>query len=124
MMDVRALRDEADYDWALSQISPYFETPPTKGSAQADRFDVLADLIEAYERRQWPIAPAKPLDAIRFAMELKGLGQTDLARLLGSRSRASEVLSGRRGLTLAMMAKLHQHWGIPADSLLQAVDAA
>lgn len=119
-MDVRALHDEVDYDWALSEIAVYFAQPPEPGSKAADRFDVLADLIDAYERRHWPISPADPLDAIRFAMELKGLTQVDLARLLGSRSRASEVLSGRRRLTPAMIAKLHHNWGIPAESLLQS----
>ncbi|HQT55052.1 MAG: helix-turn-helix domain-containing protein [Phenylobacterium sp.] len=123
-MDIRALHNEADYDWALSEVAQYFEAQPAKGSAQADRFDVLSDLIEAYERRRWPIEPAEPLDAIRFAMDLKGLTQTDLAQLLGSRSRASEVLNGRRSLTPAMMAKLHRQWGVPADSLLRALDAA
>jgi HTH-type transcriptional regulator/antitoxin HigA len=123
-MDVRALHDESDYDWALSEVARYFDAPPAKGTPEADRFDVLADLIDAYERRRWPIAPAEPLDAIRFAMDLKGLNQTDLAKLLGSRSRASEVLSGRRGLTPAMMAKLHRQWGVPAESLLGTLDAA
>ena len=54
-MEVRALHSEEDYDWALAQIGPYFENPPKLGSPEADRFDVLADLIEAYERRVWPI---------------------------------------------------------------------
>jgi HTH-type transcriptional regulator/antitoxin HigA len=123
-MDVRALRSEADYDWALGEIAGYFVDLPAMGSEAAARFDVLADLIEAYERRAWPIAPAEPLDAIRYAMELKGLTQTDLASVLGSRSRASEVLNGRRGLTPSMMAKLHRHWGVPAESLLRTLDAA
>jgi antitoxin component HigA of HigAB toxin-antitoxin module len=64
------------------------------------------------------------LDAIRYAMELKGLTQTDLASVLGSRSRASEVLNGRRGLTPSMMAKLHRYWGVPAESLLRTLGAA
>ena len=123
-MDVRALHSEADYDWALGKIAGYFAAPPPIGSEAAARFDVLADLIEAYERRVWPVEPAEPLDAIRYAMELKGLTQTDLADLLGSRSRASEVLSGRRRLTPAMMTKLHRRWGVPAESLLRALDAA
>lgn len=123
-MDIRALHTEADYDWALAEIAPYFAAPPPSGSQAAARFDVLADLIEAYERRAWPIEPADPLDAIRYAMDLKGLTQTDLANLLGSRSRASEVLAGRRRLTPNMMAKLHRKWGVPAESLLRTVDAA
>jgi len=123
-MDIRALHTEADYDWALAEIAGYFEEVPQLGSEAAARFDVLADLIEAYERRSWPIKPAEPLDAIRYAMELKGLTQTDLAVLLGSRSRASEILNGRRCLTPAMMVKLHRHWGVPAESLLSTLDAA
>ncbi|WP_304166087.1 type II toxin-antitoxin system HigA family antitoxin [Phenylobacterium aquaticum] len=123
-MDVRALHDERDYDWALAEVARYFETQPSPGSAEADRFDVLSDLIEAYERRCWPIEPAEALDAIRFAMELRGMTQTDLAQLLGSRSRASEILNGRRTLTPSMMAKLHRQWGVPAESLLRALDAA
>ena len=123
-MDIRALHSEADYDWALDEVAEYFAAPPPTGTEAAARFDVLADLIEAYERRSWPIKPAEPLDAIRYAMELQGLTQTDLANLLGSRSRASEVLTGRRGLTPSMMAKLHHRWGVPAESLLRALDAA
>ena len=123
-MDVRALNSEADYDWALAEVARYFEAPPERGTAAADRFDVLSDLIEAYEHRHWPIEAAEPLDAIRFAMELKGLTQADLGRLLGSRSRASEILSGQRPLTPRMMAKLHRDWGVPAESLLKAFEKA
>lgn len=123
-MDVRALHDEADYDWALGEVVRYFTDPPRRATAEADRFDVLSDLIEAYEQRRWPIEPADPVDAIRFAMDLKGLTQADLGRLLGSRSRASEILSGRRGLTPRMMVKLHRAWGVPAESLLKALDQA
>ena len=123
-MEVRALHGEEDYDWALAQIGLYFENPPKPGTPEADRFDVLADLIEAYERRVWPIEPAGALDAIRFVMELKGLKQADLAKLIGSRSRASEILSGRRTRTPRMMAKLHARWGVPAESLLKNFEDA
>lgn len=123
-MDIRALRTEADYDWALAQVARYFEHEPAPGSAEADRFDVLSDLIEAYERRVWPIAPVDAVEAIRFAMAVRGLTQSDLAQLLGTRSRASEVLNGKRRLTPGMMAKLNREWGVPAESLILAADAA
>jgi HTH-type transcriptional regulator/antitoxin HigA len=81
-------------------------------------------LIEAYERERWPIDPPDPVEAIRYCMEQQGRSQSDLAVLLGSRSRASEILSRRRPLTLEMVRKLHLEWGIPAESLLRAYDLA
>jgi HTH-type transcriptional regulator/antitoxin HigA len=59
-MDVRPIRTEADYDWALAEIEPYFVNPPSVGTAEAERFDVLAALIEAYEAHHWPIEPPDP----------------------------------------------------------------
>ena len=118
-MDVRPLRTEADYEWALKEISHYFETQPKPGSAEGDRFDVLATLIGAYEDKRWPIAPPDPVDAIRFRMEQAGYGQGDLAALLGSRSRASEILRRKRPLTMEQALKLHEQWQIPAEALLR-----
>lgn len=118
-MDVRPLRSEADYEWALKEISRYFEHQPEAGTAEGDRFDVLATLIEAYEDRHWPIDPPDPVDAIRFRMEQAGFGQTDLAQLLGSRSRASEIMHRKRSLTMEQALKLHREWQIPAEALLR-----
>jgi HTH-type transcriptional regulator/antitoxin HigA len=87
-MNVRPIKTEADYDWALKEIARYFDVQPKPGTAEGDRFDVLATLIEAYEEKRWPIDPPDPVDAIRFRMEQAGFGQADLATLLGSRSRA------------------------------------
>jgi HTH-type transcriptional regulator/antitoxin HigA len=117
-MDIRPVRNEDDYDWALKEIERYFETPPARGSDEADRFDVLASLIEAYENSRWPIEPVDPIDALHYRMEAGGFSQADLARLIGSRSRASEILRRRRPLTLPMIQKLHKEWGIPAESLI------
>jgi HTH-type transcriptional regulator/antitoxin HigA len=121
-MDIRPIRNEADYEAALKEIEPYFEQEPAPGSPDADRFDVLATLIEAYERVHWPVDPPDPVEAIRYCMEQRGYTQSELAALLGSRSRASEVLNRRRPLTLEMVRKLHQEWGIPAESLLRPYD--
>ena len=123
-MDIRPLRTEADYDWALSEIGAYFRREPAPGTPRADRFDVLAALIAEYERRHWPIDPPDPGAAIRARMEQAGYSQADLARLLGSRSRASEILAGRRGLTMEQARRLHEAWNIPAEVLIQPPRAA
>jgi HTH-type transcriptional regulator/antitoxin HigA len=123
-MDIRPLRNEADYDWALSEIEQYFRDEPAPGTPRADRFDVLAAMIAEYEGRHWPIDPPDPGAAIRARMEQAGFTQADLARLLGSRSRASEILPGRRGLTMEQARRLHEAWRIPADALIQPTDAA
>ncbi len=116
---IRPLRSEADYDAALIEIEHYFEHEPAPGSPEADRFDLLALVIEDYERKHWPIEPPDPVAAIRFRMEAAGLSQADLGRLLGSRQRASDVLGRRRSLTRAMMWKLHREWNIPAEALIR-----
>lgn len=117
-MDIRPIRAEEDYDWALAEIEQYFSEVPEQGTPEADRFDVLAELIEAYENRHWVIEPADPIETIRYRMETLGLEQSDLAQLIGSRSRASEILNRKRPLTLAMIQRLHNQWGIPADALI------
>jgi HTH-type transcriptional regulator / antitoxin HigA len=118
-MDIRPLRTEADYDCALAEIAPYFETEPAENAEAAARFAILAALIDQYESCHWPIAPPGPHAAIHARMEASGYTQADLARLLGSRSRASEILSGKRAPTLAQAWRLHYEWHIPAESLLQ-----
>jgi len=122
-MDVRPIKTEADYDWALAEIARYFEHEPAAGTPDAQRFDVLADLIEAYEARVWPIEPADPVSVILDFMERKSLKQADLARLIGSRSRASEILHRKRRLTMEQAWRLHQEWRIPAEALLRPVEA-
>lgn len=117
-MDIRPLRTEQDYEWALAQMEPYFDREPEPGTPESDRFLVLADLISAYEARHWPIEAPDPITAITTTMEMVGLKQTDLARLLGSRSRASEILSRKRALTTDMIWRLHREWKIPADLLV------
>jgi HTH-type transcriptional regulator / antitoxin HigA len=116
---IRMLRSEADYEAALDEIEVYFEREPRPGTAEADRFDLLALVIEDYEKKHWPVDPPDPVDAIRFSMEMSGHTQSDLGRLLGSRQRASDVLSRKRPLTMRMAWTLHREWGIPAEALLQ-----
>jgi HTH-type transcriptional regulator/antitoxin HigA len=118
-MDIRPLRSEADYDAALSDIERYFEAEPQLGTPEADRFDLLALVIADYETKHWPIDPPDPVEAIKYRMEQAGYRQRDLAALLGSRSRASEILSRKRPITLDMAWKLNREWGIPAEALLR-----
>ena len=118
-MDIRPIKTEADYDWALAEIERYFDAEPEPGTPESQRFDVLASLIEHYEGRVWPIDLPDPVEAIRHRMEQGGLTQADLALVLGSRPRASEVLSRRRALTKEQAFKLHQAWHIPAEVLIQ-----
>jgi HTH-type transcriptional regulator/antitoxin HigA len=117
-MDIHPIRSEADYDAALKDIEQYFENEPDPGTPEADRFDVLSALIGVYEDRYWPIEAPDAVDAIREIMAIKGYGQSDLAVLLGSRSRASEILNRKRGLTLEQARILHREWHVPSDSLL------
>jgi HTH-type transcriptional regulator/antitoxin HigA len=108
----------------LAEIEPYFAREPAPGTADADRFDVLAALIAEYEARHWPIDPPDPVTAIRARMEQAGYTQADLARLLGSRSRASEILARRRSLTMEQARRLHEVWRIPAEALIRPVRTA
>ena len=118
MMNIRPIRNERDYDWALAEITRYFNRPPKRGTPQADRFDVLAELIEAYEAKHWAIGAADPVDAIIYSMDINGRTQGDLAALFGSKSRASEILGRKRPLTLGMIQKLNRDWGLPAELLI------
>jgi len=116
---IRPLRSGADYEAALTEIERYFDKAPRRGTPEADRFDLLALVIEDYEKRNWPIDPPNPVDAIRYRMETGGYTQSDLGRLLGSRQRASDVLTRKRRLTMQMAWKLHREWNIPAETLIQ-----
>jgi len=120
--DVKPIRTNADYEAALLELKKLWGAK--SGTIQGDRLDVLATLIDAYESQHFPMDPPDPVEAIRYCVEQQGRSQSDLAVLLGSRSRASEILSRRRPLTLEMVRKLHLEWRIPAESLLRAYDLA
>jgi HTH-type transcriptional regulator / antitoxin HigA len=117
-MEIKPIHTEADYDTALADIEQYFDNEPVRGSPEADRFEILLALIGAYEREHWAIEAPDAIGAIKEIMALKQLTQSDLAELLGSRSRASEILNRRRGLTMEQARLLHTQWHVPAESLL------
>lgn len=114
---IKPIKTEADYDAALEQIASLMDAKA--GTHEADELEVLATLVECYEAEHYPINLPNPIAAIRFRMEQAELSQRDLIPYIGSRSKVSEVLSGKRSLTLQMMRSLHQHLGIPAEVLLQ-----
>jgi HTH-type transcriptional regulator / antitoxin HigA len=114
----RPIRTETEYKAALVEIEKFFDDEPKKGTAEADRFDLLALLIEAYEEQHHPIGPPHPVEMIRHRMRTAGYTQADLADLLGSRGRASEVLQKKRRLTLPMIWKLSREWKLPAETLI------
>jgi HTH-type transcriptional regulator / antitoxin HigA len=116
MIDVRPIRTPDDHKAALRRIEALWGAEP--GTPEGDTLDVLVDLVEHYEDRHFPIPPADPVDVLRFSMEANGRTQADLAALLGSRSRASEILSGKRTLTIDMIARLQAEWHIPAGALV------
>jgi HTH-type transcriptional regulator/antitoxin HigA len=117
MSAIKPIKSELDYDAALAEIEDLMDAKAD--TAQGDRLAVLVALVSAYEEQHWPIDPPDPIAAIRYKMEINGLTQSDLGALLGSRSRASEILKRQRPLTLGMIRELHAKWGIPAESLLK-----
>lgn len=114
----RPIRTDAEYKEALAEIEQYFAREPAENTPEADRFDLLTLLIEAYEEQHHPIEPPHPVEMIRHRMRTAGYTQADLADLLGSRARASEVLAKKRRLTLPMIWRLSRQWKIPAEALV------
>jgi HTH-type transcriptional regulator/antitoxin HigA len=115
-MKPKVLKTEKDHKQALQQIEALWDSP--KGSSRADELELWAALIEAYEEKHHPIPSPDPVEAIAFRMDQMGLKPSDLAKLLGGRSRVSEVLNRKRPLSVAMMRSLYLNLHIPAESLL------
>lgn len=118
-MNIRPIRTEVDYKAALREVSAYFDNEPEPGTEDGDRFDILMTLIEHYEAQQFPVDLPDPIEAIKFRMEQEGLTAKDLEPAIGKRNRVYEILNGKRNLTLVMVWKLHEMFGIPAESLIK-----
>jgi len=115
----RVIHTVTQHREALAELNRLLVLDPEDGTPEADELDLLALVVETYEKERFPIAPPDPVDAIRFRMDQAGLSQRDLVPYLGSKSKVSEVLSGKRPLTLSMIRALHEGLGIPADVLLR-----
>lgn len=118
-MNIRPIRTESDYQAVLREVSAYFDNEPEPGTEDGDRFEVLLTLVEAYEAKQFPIDLPDPIEAIKFRMDQEGLTAKDLEPAIGQRNRVYEILNGKRNLTLAMVWRLHEMFGIPAESLIK-----
>jgi len=118
-MEIKPIREERDHDAALREIDRLWGAKT--GTAKGDSLEVLLALVEGYERDHYPIDPPDPIDAIRFRLEQAGLDRRALTGVIGSRTRVYEVLRGDRPLTLAMIRRLHERLGIPAEVLIRPV---
>ncbi len=117
---IKPIKSKRDHESALERIYELMQMNLTKGSSKSDELEVLSILVKHYEDVHFPIPKADPVSAIRFRMEQMGLSESELTELLGYRSRKSEILSGKRKLSLIMIRKLHEILHIPADILIQA----
>lgn len=118
-MNIRPIKSQKDHQRALAELAALLDSDPAPQSPESDRAEVLGTLIEDYERSHFPIELPTPIEAIRFRMEQLGLRQKDLVPFIGSPSKVSEVLNGKRPLTMRMARTLHERLGIPAEVLLR-----
>jgi HTH-type transcriptional regulator/antitoxin HigA len=112
-MNIFPIRNQADHQRALTRISALMKLDPEPGTPDSDELEVLAQLVELYEKKHFDLGEPEPLDLIQFAMEQQGLTKKEMVAYLGSPSRVSEVLSGKRPLTLPMISNLHRGLGLP-----------
>ena len=117
-MTVKPIKTKKDYKQALERLETIFDAK--KSSAAGDELEVLSILIEKYEAEHFPIELPDPIEAIKFRMEQLGYNQTDLAKVVGLKSRASEILNKKRKLSLDMIRQLHDKLKIPTEVLIQA----
>ena len=117
-MDIKPIKTKKDYRQAINRLEAIFDA--RKDTPEGDELEVLSILIEKYENEQFPIGMPDPIEAIKFRMEQLGYNQCDLAKVIGLKSRVSEVLNRKRKLTLEMIRQLHDRLNIPTDVLIQS----
>jgi HTH-type transcriptional regulator / antitoxin HigA len=115
-MEIRPIKTEQDYNTSIRRIEVLWGAK--KDTPQGDELDLLVTLVESYEMKHYPIAPPDPVDAIKFRMEQMNMTKADMVQFIGSQSRVSEILNGRRKLTLGMIKSLYKGLKIPAEVLL------
>ena len=116
-MNIKPIKTKKDYEQALARLEVIFDAK--KGTGQGDELEILGMLIEKYENEKFPIGFPDPIEAIKFRMEQLGYNQTDLANVVGLKSRASEILNRKRKLSLEMIRQIHDRLNIPTEVLIQ-----
>ena len=116
-MNIKLIKTENDYNQALQRLEVIFDAK--KGTQEGDELELLGLLIDQYENENFPIGLPDPIEAIKFRMEQMGYTQNDLAKIIGFKSRASEILNKKRKLSLEMIRQLHTTLNIPTDVLIQ-----
>jgi HTH-type transcriptional regulator / antitoxin HigA len=117
-MNVKPIKTKKDYQQALARLELIFDAK--NGTKEGDELEILGILIDQYENEHFPIDLPDPIEAIKFRMEQLGYTQSDLAKIVGLKSRASEILSKKRKLSLDMIRQIHDKLNIPTDVLIQA----
>jgi HTH-type transcriptional regulator/antitoxin HigA len=116
---LRPIKNEQQYEASLERVYALMQEDLAPGSSESDELEVLSILVKTYENEHYPIAPPHTLEAIRFRLEQLDLPESELSELLGARSKKSEILSGKRKLSLSMIRKLNERLKIPASILIQ-----
>jgi HTH-type transcriptional regulator/antitoxin HigA len=117
-MNIKPIKTKKDYEQALERLEIIFDAK--KGTQKGDELEILGMLIDNYEKEKFPIGFPDPVEAIKFRMEQLGYNQTDLANVVGLKSRASEILNRKRKLSLEMIRQIHDRLNIPTEVLIQA----
>jgi HTH-type transcriptional regulator/antitoxin HigA len=117
-MNIKPIKTKKDYEQALERLEVIFDAK--KGTPKGDELEILSMLIDNYEKEKFPIGFPDPVEAIKFRMEQLGYNQTDLANVVGLKSRASEILNRKRKLSLEMIRQIHESLNIPTEVLIQA----
>ena len=117
-MNIKPIKTKKDYELALVRLEVIFDAK--KKSAEGDELEILGMLVNHYENEKFPIGFPDPVEAIKFRMEQLGITQTDLANVVGLKSRASEILNRKRKLSLEMIRQIHDKLNIPTEVLIQA----
>lgn len=115
-MKVKVIKTRKEYSVVLNKIDELWNAKPN--TDEGDLLELLVTLVEVYEQKHFKIYPPDPIEAIKFRMEQLGLKQADVAKVIGGKNRASEILNRKRDLTAQMMRDLHKKFNIPAESLL------
>ncbi|TWB93214.1 Xre family transcriptional regulator [Bradyrhizobium macuxiense] len=117
-MEIRPIKNDEDHAAALAEIAKLWDA--VEGSEDDDKLDLLATLVSRYEATRWPtVSNMDPIELLQFAIDELGHTQAELAELLGSRPRASEVLNRKRALSIEMIRKIHDAWKLPLELLIK-----